>query len=68
MGEAKARWAGARTATATATASTSTPSWPAGPHLWEFSRELVKQRTLEKFISKTRCRTTNGLERRLQGT
>lgn len=39
-----------------------------GPHLWEFSRELVKQRTLEKFMSRMRCRTTSGLARRLQGT
>ena len=36
-------------------------------HLWEFSRELVKQRTLEKFISRIRCRMTNGFKRRLQG-
>lgn len=39
-----------------------------GPHLWEFSRELVKQRTLEKFFSRIRCRTASGLVRRLQGT
>lgn len=48
-------------------ATSAAPAQP-GPHLWEFSRELVKQRTLEKPISRTRCRTTSGLELRLQGT
>lgn len=41
---------------------------PPPPHLWEFSRELVKQSTLEKLRCRMRCRTTSGLERRLQGT
>lgn len=38
------------------------------PHLCEFSRELVKQRILEKPRCRTRCRTTKGLARRRQGT
>lgn len=38
------------------------------PHLCEFSRELVKHRTLESFLCRSRCRMTSGLNRRRQGT
>lgn len=38
------------------------------PYLWEFSRELVKQRALEKFIPRTRCKTMSGFELSLHGT
>ena len=64
MGEAKAQWAAAEPPLPPLLH----PPWAARPHLCEFSRELVKQRTREKFISKIRCRMTNGLKRRLQGT
>lgn len=38
------------------------------PYLWEFSRELVKQRALEQLILRTRCKTMSGFELSLHGT
>lgn len=37
-------------------------------YLWECSLELVKQRALEKFIPRTRCKTMSGFKLSLQGT